>query len=150
MYLLVLVVLAGVVFAPLLAPYDPAAQDIASRLQGPSAQHLLGTDALGRDLLLGVLAGYLGGRIDRLLVVVMDSMQAFPAVILALTLRAVLHRGRAVAGCGPSAHPGPPRRPNIIAPLLILVAINVPVAVTVAAGLSFLGLGVPPPAPSWG
>ncbi len=40
--------------------------------------------------------------------------------------------------------------PNVIAPLLILMAINVPVAVTVEAGLSFLGLGVPPPEPSWG
>lgn len=209
---LVLLVLAAVVFAPLLAPHDPATQDIASRLQGPSAQHLLGTDALGRDLLsraiygarielsvafpagiialvlgllLGVLAGYLGGRIDRLLVVVMDSMQAFPAVILALTLLTLLGpsqrnvtlviaisfapayarmarasvfvvREQSYIEAEQSLGAGRVRIlvrhvvPNIIAPLLILVAINIPVAVTVAAGLSFLGLGVPPPAPSWG
>jgi len=209
---LVLLVLAAVVLAPVLAPYDPAAQDIDARLQGPSASHLLGTDALGRDLLsraifgarialavaipagvialviglvLGVLAGYLGGRIDRLLLVVMDSMQAFPAVILALALLSLLGASQrnltlVIAVTFAPAYARMARAsvfvvreqpyieaeqslgagrlrilvrhvvPNIIAPLFILVAINIPVAVTIAAGLSFLGLGVPPPAPDWG
>lgn len=209
---LVLLVLAAVLFAPLLAPYDPAEQDIAARLQGPSAEHLLGTDALGRDLLsraifgarialsvavpagiialvigllLGVLAGYLGGWVDRVLVVVMDSMQAFPAVILALTLLTLLGpsqrnvtlviaitfapayarmarasvfvvREEAYIEAEQSLGAGRLRIlarhviPNIIAPLFILVAINIPVAVTIDSGLSFLGLGVPPPDPSWG
>jgi len=209
---LVLLVLAAVALAPVLAPYDPAAQDIEARLQGPSVAHLLGTDALGRDLLsratfgarialavaipagvialiiglvLGVLAGYLGGRIDRLLLVVMDSMQAFPAVILALALLSLLGASQrnltlVIAVTFAPAYARMARAsvfvvreqsyieaeqalgagrlrilvrhvvPNIIAPLFILVAINIPVAVTIAAGLSFLGLGVPPPAPDWG
>lgn len=209
---LVVVVLLAVAFAPLLAPYDPASQDIAVRLQGPSAEHLLGTDSLGRDLLsraiygarialsvaipagiiglviglvLGVLAGYLGGRTDRVLVVLMDSMQAFPAVILALALLTLLGPSQrnvtlVIAITFAPAYARMARAsvfvvreqsyieaerslgasnirilvrhivPNIIAPLFILMAINVPVAVTIASGLSFLGLGVPPPEPSWG
>lgn len=201
-----------VVAAPLIAPYDPAAQDIAARLEGPSADHLLGTDHLGRDLLsraifgarialgialpagilalvvgllLGLVGGYMGGRTDRVLVVIMDSMQAFPAVILALTLLALLgpsltnvvlvvaitfapayaRMARAsVFVVREEAHIEAERSigasdlriilvhvlPNVIAPLLILFAINVPLAVTIEAGLSFLGLGVPPPEPSWG
>lgn len=209
---LVAMVLVAVIFAPQLAPYDPAAQDIAARLQGPSAEHLLGTDTLGRDLLsraifgarialsvaipagaialvigltLGVLAGYLGGRTDRVLVVLMDSMQAFPAVILALALLTLLGasqrnvtlviaitfapayarmarasvfvvREQSYIEAERSLGANNPRIlirhvvPNIIAPLFILMAINIPVAVTIASGLSFLGMGVPPPEPSWG
>lgn len=206
------ILLVVVLFAPLIAPYAPADQDIVNRLQGPSAEYWLGTDHLGRDLLsraifgtrialgvaipagllaltagllIGLLAGYLGGRSDTVLVVLMDSMQAFPAVILALALLALLgpslrnvvivvaitfapayarmarasvfvvreepyiEAERALGARMPRivvAH----ILPNIVAPLLILMAINVPVAVTVEAGLSFLGLGVPPPEPSWG
>lgn len=201
-----------VLFAPLVAPYDPAAQDIPERLQGPSGDYLLGTDHLGRDLLsraifgtrialgvaipagvlalligllLGLLAGYFGGRTDSALVVLMDSMQAFPAVILALALLALLGSSLpnviiVVAITFAPAYARMARAsvfvvreepyidaerslgasdvrivlshllPNIIAPLFILMAINVPVAVTIEAGLSFLGLGVPPPEPSWG
>lgn len=201
-----------VLFAPLVAPYDPAAQDIPNRLVGPSTDHWLGTDRLGRDLLsraifgariamtvaipagllalvaglvLGLIAGYLGGRTDDVLVVVMDSMQAFPAVILALALLALLGpsltnvivvvaitfapayarmarasvfvvREESYIEAERSLGAGHVRivlahvLPNVIAPLFILLAMNVPIAVTIEAGLSFLGLGVPPPEPSWG
>ncbi|HXV44708.1 MAG TPA: ABC transporter permease, partial [Anaerolineae bacterium] len=115
--LLVAGLLTMLLFAPLLAPYDHAQQDIKNRLQGPSPSHPLGTDHLGRDLLsrliygtrvalgtafpavlgallcglvLGLLAGYLGGSVDNTLLVIMDSIQAFPAVILALALLALL------------------------------------------------------------
>ena len=101
----------------LFAPYSADRQDIPSRLQGPSWDHLLGTDEIGRDLLsrmlystrialgvaipsvLGALSsasslasspGYRGGMLDNVLIVVMDSLQAFPAVILALVLLALL------------------------------------------------------------
>lgn len=209
---LVGLVLLAVAFAPLLAPYDPLAQDVAARLQGPSTQHLLGTDSLGRDLLsraiygariemsvaipaglialalgltIGVIAGYVGGATDRVLVVLMDSMQSFPAVILALALLSLLGPSQrnvvlvVAVGFTPayarmarasvfvvreqpyieaerSLAAGNLRIlgvhvvPNVVAPLFILMAINVPVAVTIASGLSFLGLGVPPPQPSWG
>jgi peptide/nickel transport system permease protein len=200
------------VFAPLLAPYDPAAQNVADRLQSPSGDHLLGTDELGRDLLsrllfgtrialgvavpavlaalafgivLGTIAGYVGGWIDNVLVVVMDTLQAFPAVVLALALLAVLgpslrnviivisvsftpayarvvralvlaikelpfvEAERALGARGPRivlAHV----LPNVFAPLFILLAMDIPGAITIEAGVSFLGLGVQPPAASWG
>ncbi len=206
----VLLVLA--VFAPQVAPYDPAQLDIVNRLQGPSADHLLGTDQLGRDLLsrlifgvrvelrvavpatigalalgvlLGLAAGYLGGRVDNALIVVMDTIQAFPAVILALTILALLGpslRNVAIV-LGVAFAPafarvtralvlavkqdpyieaeralgaGTPRivlvhvAPNILPPLLTLVAMTLPIAIVAEAGLSFLGLGVQPPTPSWG
>jgi peptide/nickel transport system permease protein len=210
--ILIAALLVVVVAAPLLAPYDPAAQDIAARLQGPSADHWLGTDQLGRDLfsralfgarialsvavpagllalsaglLLGLASGYLGGRTDNVLVVAMDSMQAFPAVILALTLLSLIGPSlqnviivvaitfapayarmtrASVFVVREEAHIEAERSlgasdlrivlvhvlPNVVAPLFILTAINVPLAVTIEAGLSFLGLGVPPPEPSWG
>jgi peptide/nickel transport system permease protein len=211
---LVLVVGVGLVaiFAPLIAPYGPAEQDIVNRLEGPSSSHILGTDHLGRDLfsrvvfgtrialgvsipavlialllglLLGLTAGYLGGRVDNALIVVMDSMQSFPTVILALTLLAVLgpslrnvlfvvaitfspqyarvSRASVLAvkqtpfiEAGHALGAGPRRivlvhvLPNIMAPLFILLAMNIPAAITVEAGLSFLGVGVQPPTPSWG
>lgn len=210
--LLVGTLLFVVALAPVIAPYDPAEPHIEARLQGPSAEHWLGTDHLGRDLLsraifgarlalsvalpagalallvgllIGLLAGYVGGRTDRALVVLMDSMQAFPAVILALGLLALLgpslrNTTLVIAVAFAPAYARMARAsvfvvreepyieaerslgagnrrilvthvlPNIIAPLFILMAINVPVAVTIEAGLSFLGLGVPPPQPSWG
>ncbi len=200
------------VAAPLVAPYDHAAQDIANRLQGPSQSHVLGTDHLGRDLLsriifgarvelgvavpavtaalvlgllLGVTAGYLGGKADNAVIVVMDSIQAFPPVILALTVLALLgpslrnvllviaitfspqyarvarasvlalkqnpfvEAERAFGASSPrilAVHV----LPNIMAPLFILLAMNIPSAIAVEAGLSFLGVGVQPPTPSWG
>jgi peptide/nickel transport system permease protein len=200
------------IFAPFIAPYDPAAQDIPNRLQGPSWDHLLGTDQLGRDILsrlifgvrvalsvalpgvaaalviglvLGLIAGYIGGRTDNATIVMMDTLQAFPAVILALVLLALLGASRtsviiviAVAfapnyarvtralvlttkqnqfveaarslGAGNSRIVGIHILPNVIAPLFILLAMDLPAAITIEAGLSFLGLGVPPPTPSWG
>lgn len=103
--------------APLLAPYDPLAQDLAARLQAPSPQHPLGTDELGRDILsrvvhgarislplgflvavlagglgvaLGAVAGYAGGGVDDLIMRVSDAVLAFPALILAMAITAAL------------------------------------------------------------
>ncbi len=105
------------IFGPLIAPYSAIAQDIKHRLEPPSKEHLLGTDHLGRDVLsrliigarvalgvafpavffalvagtiLGMLAGYLGGWVDNALIVVTDSMQAFPSMMLALALLSLL------------------------------------------------------------
>lgn len=100
------------VFAPVLAPYDPLALD-GDRLEGPSGKHLLGTDRLGRDLLsrmmygarlslgtaalasviimvlgvtLGGLAGYVGGVVDAVLMRIVDTVLAFPSLILAIVI----------------------------------------------------------------
>jgi peptide/nickel transport system permease protein len=211
-FLIVLGFMVMVLFAPILAPYGYAEQDIPNMLQGPSRQYLLGTDHIGRDLLsriiygarialvvavpavsialvggitLGLLAGYVGGVVDDATVVFMDSMQAFPAVILALAILALLGSSlvNVIIVIGLAWIPGYARitraqvlsakqnqyveverslgasqkrilglhiLPNVVAPLLILAAMDLPVVITFEAGLSFLGLGVKPPTPSWG
>jgi len=105
------------IFAPLVSPYDPYALSRLDRLQGPSRAHLMGTDDLGRDLLsriiygarismtvglftvliatalgtpAGIVAGYFGGKIDSLIMRVMDVIFSFPAVLLALAITAFL------------------------------------------------------------
>ena len=110
--LLVLIILAALL-APLLAPVDPTEQDILRKLEPPSTESLLGTDSFGRDILsrilygarislvvglasiliasliggaLGVIAGYVGGRVDRLIMGAMDVMLAFPTLLLGLMI----------------------------------------------------------------
>lgn len=210
--IVICILLVVVVAAPLVAPYGPNEQNIVHRLEGPSAQHLFGTDELGRDLLsrvifgarialgvaipavliamavgmlTGLISGYLGGGTDRVAIVGMDAIQAFPAVILALALLAVLGPSlrNVVIVIGVALAPGYARvvramtrgakqnqyveaevslgagttrivahhlLPNIAAPLFILIAMDIPSAIAIEAGLAFLGLGVPPPSPSWG
>ena len=201
-----------VLFAPQIAPYEASAQKITDRLEGPSLTHLFGTDELGRDLysrilygtrialgvaipavlaalvvglIIGTVAGYLGGWVDNALVVVMDTVQAFPTVILALALLALLGpslqnviivivvsfapgyarvarasllsakqdlyvEAERALGAGDGRIVGVHILPNIVAPLFILLAMDLAAAITIEAGLSFLGVGVPPPTPSWG
>ena len=211
-FVIVMAFLLLVLFGPLLAPYDYAEQNLARILEGPSKDYLLGTDHLGRDLLsrimygarialitavpavmisviggviLGLLSGYLGGRVDDGIVIILDSIQAFPSVILALAILALLGPSlvneilvigiawipayaritRAQAMSAKNQMYVEAERslgatngrilashvlPNILAPLLILAAMDLPVVITFEAGLSFLGLGVRPPTPSWG
>lgn len=117
---LVLAVIAAAIFAPYLAPYDPIKYLPADRMQGPSLQHLMGTDLYGRDLLsrvifgsrislsvsmlsvsfalivgglLGALAGFYLGWIDTLIMRLTDVLLAFPAILLAIALLAFLGGG---------------------------------------------------------
>jgi len=117
---LILAVLLVAVLAPLLAPYDPDAVQIRERLQPPSAAHIFGTDELGRDIasrviygaqisfyvglisvgiglgvgvLIGLIGGYLGGVLDAAFMLLMDIMFAFPTILLALTIVAILGAG---------------------------------------------------------
>ncbi|MDI9917528.1 ABC transporter permease [Rhodococcus sp. IEGM 1379] len=117
-FILLLVLMA--VFAPILAPYDPYLQEVVNRLQPPSADHLLGTDDYGRDVMsrliygarisltaslqavsvalilglpLGVIAGYRGGWVDSLITRVMDALMSAPSLVLAITIVAVLGSG---------------------------------------------------------
>ena len=119
LWLLVGVVLLAA-FAPWLAPYSPAAQDLADRLAAPSGRHWLGTDELGRDLFsrlafggritlgmviavvllvapfglaVGCVAGYFGGIADRVLMRVTDVFLAFPRLVLALAFVAAMKPG---------------------------------------------------------
>ena len=210
--IVVLLTLATALAAPLVAPHDPRAISMGHRFKPPSATNLLGTDDLGRDnlsrviygarlaveiaipavagaflvgLLLGLLAGYFGGWFDRGLVILIDTLLAFPSVILALALLTLvghsivntalvvaisffpyyarLTRGLALStkhqtyvraeralGAGRARIMFVHLLPNILPPLLVVVAMDVPSAIVVEAGLAFLGLGVPPPAPDWG
>lgn len=209
---IVALIVISVMWGSSFAPYDAADQHLTDRLQGPSPTYPLGTDHLGRDLLsrvilgtqtamgvavpavggalvlgaiLGIAAGYLGRWVENTLLVVMDTMQSFPAVVLALALLAVLGPSmtNVIVVIGIAMAPQYARVarasvlsvkqsdfveverslgaghwrvvlvhivPNIVAPLLVLVSIDVAGAVAVEAGLSFLGVGVPPPTPSWG
>ncbi|MBN1316080.1 MAG: ABC transporter permease [Anaerolineales bacterium] len=211
-FVIVLGFVVTVIFAPLIARYDYAEQDIPNLLQGPSREYWLGTDHLGRDLFsrlvygsrialgtavpsvaialvggsfLGLLAGYVGGIVDDVTLVVIDSISAFPSIILALTILALLGPSlrNVIIVIGFSWIPSYARvvraqvlsareqtyveaerslgatnwriiiqhiLPNVITPLLILAAMDLPVVITFEAGLSFLGLGVRPPTPSWG
>jgi peptide/nickel transport system permease protein len=208
--ILLLVLVA--ILAPLLAPLNPDAISVANTLLPPSARHLLGTDSLGRDNLsrvifgtrialevalpsvlgaflvgaaLGLIAGYLGGLPDKLLVIVFDSLISFPAVILGLALLSLLgpsiksvifviglslvpYYGRLVRAQTLSERKnqyvkaerslGASRArvlrrhvlPNVLPPLLVIVAMDIPSAVIIEAGLAFLGLGVQPPTADWG
>jgi len=208
----VVVLVATALLGPLIAPHDPNALDIDHRLEGPSGTYWLGTDNLGRDLLsrlilgarialeiavpavaigvlagllLGLAAGYLGGKVDTVVVTVLDAVQSFPAVVLALAVLALLGGSTptivlviAVAfvpsfgrvtrasvqsvsrlpfvdaernlGAGPLRIIWRHVLPNVVSPLIVLTAMNLPSAVAVESGLAFLGLGVQPPTPDWG
>lgn len=198
--------------APIIAPYDPLDQRLDERLQPPSSKHLMGTDKLGRDIfsrvlyggrislfiavssvvlatligmLIGLIAGYLGGRIDDLLMRITDMFMAFPSLILALAIAAMLKPGmfNVITAISLSSWPQYARMaraitiqvknepyieaavsmgasntrilighiiPMVIPQVMIQGMINLGGAILTAAGLGFLGFGVPPPTPEWG
>lgn len=204
--------IVSAIFAPLIAPYDPVEQDILSLLQGPSLNHLLGTDELGRDTLsrviygsrvslmvgviavsisliigsaLGLIAGYGRGLIDTVIMQIMDALLAFPTLALALAITAMLgpSLNNTMIAIGITGIPAFARLvrgqvlslrdldyvqaaqasggsnyrivmqhilPNTMAPIIVQASITIPAAILAEAGLSFLGLGIQPPTPSWG
>ncbi len=207
-----LTALLAALAAPLLAPHDPLAQDLGNTLARPSRAHPLGTDNVGRDLLsrviwgtrvsllagfasvaiaalvgslLGIVAGYSGGRTDGLVMRAMDAVLSFPPLVLALALGAVLGAGltgvlvalgvvytptfaRLMRGQvltikardyvdAARALGAPGWRiawhhvlPNAAAPIVVQASLSVAFAILAEASLSFLGLGIQPPAASWG
>lgn len=211
-FMIVLIFIICVIFAPLIAPYEYSKQDIPNRMQGPSENYWLGTDHLGRDIfsrlvhgsriafgtaipsvtialttgiLLGLIAGYVGGWVDNVIVVIMDTLQAFPSIMLSLAILALLGPSfvNVIIVIGITWMPNYARviraqtlslrekayveaerslgatdasillshiLPNVIAPALLLAAMDLPWVITFEAGLSFMGMGVRPPTPSWG
>ena len=209
---IVVIIFLATIFASLLAPHDPLEVDVYNRLQGPTWQHWLGTDQLGRDvlsrvlyggrialkvalvaivvamstgLLLGMLAGFGPRWLDRVLVVCFDTMRSFPTIMFALAVVALIgpslntvigviiitsipsyarivrtqtHALRGedfvlaerAMGASTARIMGRHILPNIAAPLFVMASMDVPAVVGIEAGLSFLGLGVSPPTPSWG
>jgi peptide/nickel transport system permease protein len=198
--------------APWLSPFDPNALDLDSGLSGPSASHWLGQDKLGRDLfsrlihgsrisvavglgtvsislaiglLAGALSGFFGGKVDHLFMRLADILLAFPGILLAIGITAVLGPSlrnvlialsllgwvgyaRLIRGQvlkvkelefvqSARAAGSPPFRlllahilPNALSPIIVEATFGIARAIVAEAGLSFLGLGVAPPAPSWG
>lgn len=199
-------------FAPLLAPHDPFLIDSNNLLAAPSWNNWMGTDEYGRDImsriiygarvsvfvglmavgigsssgaLLGLVSGYFGGTVDYVIQRVMDTLMAFPTLILALAMVAVLgpsiqnviialaivklpNACRVVRATTLSVRERPfivaARNlglgharillvhilPNCLAPFIILATAGLGSAILSEASLSFLGLGTPPPEPSWG
>jgi len=206
--LLVLTAIAG----PYLAPQDPLAMDLDSLKQPPSKAHLLGTDSKGRDIFsrivygtrislavaiiasalslcigvfFGLIAGYFGGRADIILSQIFDIFLAFPSLLLAIGISAVMPPGlvsamlaitlvgwagfaRLVRGLALSlkeqtyveasrALGARPSRilykhilPNALPLILVAGSLRVGGFILLEAALSFLGLGVQPPTPTWG
>ncbi|MEO6981534.1 MAG: ABC transporter permease, partial [Edaphobacter sp.] len=201
------------VFAPWLAPQDPAQLDLTGRLMSPSAAHWFGTDELGRDILsrtlfgarislivavsvvglslglglvAGGVAGFYGGWVDTVMnIYVTNAFMALPGILLAIAFVAFMGPGlgNVILALAISGWVGYARLvrgqvmavkeqefveaaralgasdwrvmwrhvlPNILQPLIVQGAIGMAGAVLAEATLSFLGLGVPPPAASWG
>jgi len=199
-------------FAPRLAPYSPTAQSLGEDLRGPSLSHPCGQDKLGRDqlsrliygarvsllvgvtsvamtvtlgVLLGSLAGYAGGAVDFWIMRVVDVLLAFPGILLAIAMSAVLGPSLAhvifalvvigwtgyarlvraeVLSIREREHVEAARAlgmrssrvvlrhvlPLVAAPVVVQATFGMAGAIVAEASLSFLGLGVQPPTPSWG
>ena len=189
---------------PYFCRYDPNLQDIANKYQPPSMQHLLGTDNLGRDMLarmvygarvsllvsfvgtivgsvigaaLGVLAGYYGKWLDSIISRFIEFLLAFPGLLLAIMVVAILGNGlvNTMAAIAFYSIPYIARMVRgvvltlknseyvqackvmgvsdtriILTHIIVNVTLNLGTAILTASSLSFLGLGVTPPNPEWG
>ena len=208
---IILIMATLAILAPVIAG-DPLKLNILSALEGPSTEHLLGTDDFGRDLwarivhgarislivgfaavafgsgtggTLGLISAFYGGKVDIIVQRLMDSLMSIPTLILALAIMASLGQGlfnvvlaigivqipranrivrsqafavkqsefalaaRAI-GAGDARIMALHIFPQCVAPWLIIATAGLGTAIISEASLSFLGLGVPPPEPSWG
>ena len=205
----ILIILMAV-FAPQIAPHDPLEPTYSE--EGPSADHWLGTDRLGRDVLSriifgaritlivaftavligdsigflwGIASGYLGNNFDLISQRLVDILMSFPGLILALLLLVVLGAGlnTVIIAIAVTRIPSATRitrsvvltiketsyveaarsigvptwaimlrhvAPQCLAPILVVATLHLGAAIFAESALSFLGLGIPPPAPSWG
>jgi peptide/nickel transport system permease protein len=210
--LIVIIAALAAVVGPALTPYTPTGQELARRLERPSISHPFGLDELGRDILsrimsgarislivglcvvsvsslvgmfFGSIAGYFGGRVDDVISRVIDVLMAFPGILLAIALVAVLGpsltnvilaltvigwvgyarlvRGQALrarefeyvqaaraSGANPSRIVLHHILPTALPAVVVQATLGMAGAIIAEASLSFLGLGVQPPTPSWG
>ncbi|MCX7751051.1 MAG: ABC transporter permease [Candidatus Bipolaricaulota bacterium] len=209
---LTVVVAALAALAPYLSPHDPLKQNVYNMLAPPGGAHPLGTDDLGRDVFsriltgarvsltvgvcsvligavlgsaVGLVAGFFGGRVELLLMRLVDLLMAFPALVMGLMFMAILGPGmdklilaiglvlapqvaRIVHGsvvairhteyvtAARAAGAAPARiivrhiLPNVLGEILVMSTLWTATAIRVEANLSFIGLGVSPPTPTWG
>lgn len=212
--ILIIVIALLAILAPVISPYDYAQPDYAAISQFPTwtGKHPLGTDLVGRDMLtrmlwgaqvsmavglgaqiivfligvpIGALSGYMGGRIDSLLMRLVDVMYAFPQLLFVILIMSALGRGfqnvfiaigvtgwvtlarltRAeflslrerdyvvaarAAGAGPWRLITKHMLPNALSPIIVALTFGIPQAIFTEAALSFIGIGIPEPRPSWG
>ena len=208
----ILIFVAIALLAPVITAYDPYEQDVANAYQDPSAEHLLGTDRLGRDvfsrlaygarvsllasflsslvaasigLLLGLIAGYFHGFVSQLIMRIADAELSIPPLVLTLVLSILFGDGvfGAVLVIGISLVPtyirlvfglvlsqkkndyvlaakliGLKNRnilsrhilPNCFPSLIVLFTMNLGTAIMLEASMSYLGIGIVPPTPTWG
>ncbi len=209
---IVVVAMLAAAVGPVLSPYDPASQELSRRLERPSVSHPFGLDELGRDILsrllsgarisllvglavvsvsslvgmlLGSIAGYFGGVVDDVISRAVDVLMAFPGILLAIALVAVLGpsltnvvialcvigwvgyarlvRSQALRArefefvqAARALGAGSPRivlrhiLPTALPAVVVQATLGMAGAIIAEASLSFLGLGVQPPTPSWG
>jgi len=210
--ILVIAVVVMTVLSPWISPHDPTALSVGPRLSPPTAQFPFGTDDLGRDMLsrvisgggvmlqvaivsvivcliigvpLGLFSSHTGGVIDRFISLIMDSMYAFPGLILAIALTVVLGRGvinmaisiavvyipsyfrvirsqvlsiKEMSYVEAANAAGAKKRtvllryilPNVVPSIAVVATVNFADAILTAAGLTFLGMGMPVNIPDWG
>jgi len=206
-----LVICLIALICPLLAPYDPLALNVHENFSPPSRQHFFGTDSYGRDIFsrilygaqvsirvglevllitvfIGIIIGLIAGwydKLDNIIMRIMDGFMAFPAIVLALAIRAALGpmEFNLVIALSATQIPRVARivrssvlknrvkgfirsakavgandwrilvlhiLPNSLAPLIVQASFTFATVILVEASLSFVGVGVPPPSPSWG
>jgi peptide/nickel transport system permease protein len=205
-------ILVMAVAAPVLAPYEPLKSDFRAMSKPPNERHYFGTDQIGRDVLSrviygsrasltialgavlfgttlgalwGLASGYFGGRFDLVSQRIIEFLQSFPDLILAMAIAMALGAGfgtvivaiaitripfggrviravvmslkelsyvEAARGLGASHLRIMARHilPQCVAPYLILATTHLGVAIIIEAALGFLGVGIPPPTPTWG
>ncbi|MBP7055633.1 MAG: ABC transporter permease [Candidatus Omnitrophica bacterium] len=208
----IMAVLVCAIFAPFIATHDPSEMDRKSILSGPSPEHPMGTDSIGRDvfsrmiygsrislsigfiavgiaviigIFFGAIAGYFGGRVDGVVMRFVDVMLCFPTFFLILAVIAILEPSivNIMVVIGLTSWMGVARLiraeiltlkerdyvaasrvmggssfwiitrhliPNAIGPVLVSATLGVGGAILLESALSFLGIGVQPPTPSWG
>ncbi len=211
-YFILTLLILSAIFAPILAPYSPFELNLEQGLYPPSSAHILGQDKLGRDVLsrvlyggrvslwvgvavtvisvsigifVGAVAGFFGGKVDSILMRLVDIALSFPGILLSIVMAAILGPSMlniivalSILGWGGFARlirgqilvvreedyilaavalGLPPWRiilrhliPNVLAPVIVEAAFTMGHAVVAEASLSFLGLGIQAPMPSWG
>jgi peptide/nickel transport system permease protein len=212
-FIIVAIIFITAIFAPLLAPYDPLQNNLPQRLKGPSLNHWLGTDQLGRDvlsriiygtrislvigfsavsisaiigMLMGLAAAHFGGWVFAVIMRVTDVLMAVPGIVLMMLIAGVVEGGGiwiVIVALGFGSIPGFCRMmcgqalsvkqndyvmagkaigmsnwrimltqifPNAFPPLMVGITMGIGGVVLGEAGLSFLGIGIQAPTPSWG
>lgn len=210
--ILLAVIVLACVLSPIIAPYGVNDMDLVNMFKTPSVQHIFGTDSMGRDLftrllyggryslalgicaalvsaflgcVIGSVAGYFGGKVETIIMRILDIWSSLPSILLCILISAVLGAGffntvlalaignvpidvRLIRGqilserskdyleaaesinCSSISIMFKHLLPNVISPVIVDATMGIGMNITMAAALSYIGLGVQPPTPEWG